>query len=182
MPDDEARRADRQCSAPCSRKSRVGTPARRPRLRLAFLACMDSRIDIFTMFGLSTGDAHVVRNAGGLVTDDVIRSLAISQRMLGTRQIIIVQHTGCGLLGVHDDAIRVGARERDGSPANLASRGIRRRERERPAIHPSPQVEPVHSTQRRGLRVRLRPGNPRSDRSRSHVTPDPPRGPRDGYR
>ena len=74
-----------------------------PTLGLAFVACMDSRIDIFTMFGLSTGDAHVVRNAGSLVTDDMIRSLAISQWMLGTRQIIIVQHTGCGLLGVHDD-------------------------------------------------------------------------------
>jgi len=83
--------------------NRVAGLTAAPALHLAFVACMDSRIDVFTMFGLSTGDAHVLRNAGGIVTDDMIRSLAISQRMLGTRQIIIIQHTGCGLLHVSDD-------------------------------------------------------------------------------
>jgi carbonic anhydrase len=74
-----------------------------PAMHVAFVSCMDALIDIFTMFGLSTGDAHVLRNAGGIVTDDMIRSLAISQRMLGTSAVIIVQHTGCGLLGVDDN-------------------------------------------------------------------------------
>ena len=78
--------------------NRVAGLTAAPALHLAFVSCMDSRIDIFTMFGLSTGDAHVIRNAGGILTEDVVRSLAISQRMLGTRSIIVVQHTGCGLL------------------------------------------------------------------------------------
>jgi carbonic anhydrase len=83
--------------------NRVDGLSASPVMHIAFLACMDSRIDIFTMFGLAIGDAHVVRNAGGIVTDDAIRSLAISQRMLGTRTIVIVQHTGCGLIGVDDE-------------------------------------------------------------------------------
>lgn len=75
----------------------------RPRRRLAVVACMDSRIDVFAMLGLAVGDAHVIRNAGGVVTDDVIRSLCISQRALGTREIVLVHHTDCGLEGVVDD-------------------------------------------------------------------------------
>ena len=75
----------------------------RPRRRLAIVACMDSRMDIFEMFGLAHGDAHVVRNAGGVVTDDVIRSLVISQRSLGTREIVLVHHTNCGLQSVTED-------------------------------------------------------------------------------
>jgi carbonic anhydrase len=97
--------------------NRVAGLSAAPALELAFVACMDSRIDIFTMFGLSTGDAHVVRNAGGIVTDDVVRSLAISQRMLGTRSIIIVQHTRCGLLGVDDEELAAAlARETGARP------------------------------------------------------------------
>lgn len=75
----------------------------RPQRRLAVVSCMDSRMDIFAMLGLEIGDAHVIRNAGGLVTDDVIRSLCLSQRALGTRQIVLVHHTNCGLEGVDDD-------------------------------------------------------------------------------
>jgi carbonic anhydrase len=74
----------------------------RPRLRLAMVTCMDSRIDLFRIFGLRVGDAHVVRNAGGLVTDDVVRSLVLSQRLLGTAEVAIMQHTGCGLHGLRD--------------------------------------------------------------------------------
>ena len=69
-----------------------------PRRHLAVVACMDSRMDMFRMLGLEHGDAHIIRNAGGTVTDDVVRSLALSQRKLATREIIVIQHTECGLL------------------------------------------------------------------------------------
>ncbi len=74
-----------------------------PARRLAILACMDSRMDLFGMLGLAEGDAHMLRNAGGLVTDDAIRSLAISQRSMGTREIMLIHHTNCGMLD-YDDA------------------------------------------------------------------------------
>ena len=67
---------------------------------------MDSRLDVFGALGLDLGEAHVIRNAGGIVSDDVIRSLAISQRRLGTREVIIIQHTGCGMLTITDDGFR----------------------------------------------------------------------------
>ncbi len=69
----------------------------RPRRKVAVLACMDTRIDLFPMLGLERGDAHIIRNAGGLVTDDAIRSLAVSQRLLGTDEIVVVMHEDCGL-------------------------------------------------------------------------------------
>jgi carbonic anhydrase len=74
-----------------------------PALELAIVACMDSRIDLFALLGLHLGEAHVIRNAGGLVTEDVLRSLTLSQALLGTREIMVVQHTGCGLAG--DEAV-----------------------------------------------------------------------------
>lgn len=77
-----------------------------PALRLAIVACMDSRLDLFAALGLQSGQAHVLRNAGGAVTDDVIRSLAISQRRLGTREIALVHHTDCGSSKVTDDGFR----------------------------------------------------------------------------
>jgi len=76
----------------------------RPGRKVAVLACMDTRIDLFPMLGLRRGDAHLLRNAGGLVTDDAIRSLSVSQRKLGTEEIVVVMHDGCGLLGASDDA------------------------------------------------------------------------------
>jgi carbonic anhydrase len=75
----------------------------RPGLGLAIVACMDSRIDLFALFGLDVGDAHVIRNAGGLITDDAVRSITISQRFLGTREIVLVHHTDCGLHGLDDE-------------------------------------------------------------------------------
>ena len=78
----------------------------RPRRHLAIVACMDSRMDIFEMLGLAHGDAHVIRNAGGVVTDDVIRSLVLSQRLLDTREIILLHHTNCGLQAVTEDAFK----------------------------------------------------------------------------
>ena len=78
----------------------------RPRRHLAIVACMDSRLDIFQMLGLAHGDAHIIRNAGGVVTDDVIRSLVLSQRLLGTREVILIHHTNCGLQTVSEDAFK----------------------------------------------------------------------------
>ena len=75
----------------------------RPRRKVAVLACMDTRIDLFAMLGLERGDAHIIRNAGGLVTDDAIRSLSASQRLLGTEEIVVVMHDGCGLHGASED-------------------------------------------------------------------------------
>jgi carbonic anhydrase len=75
----------------------------RPSLGLAVVACMDARLDLFSILGLGAGQVHVIRNAGGLVDEGAVRSLAISQRKLGTREILILQHTGCGLHGLDDD-------------------------------------------------------------------------------
>jgi carbonic anhydrase len=77
-----------------------------PAKKVAVVACMDARILVSRILGLAEGDAHVIRNAGGLVTDDTIRSLAISQRMLGTEEIVLIQHTGCGMLTFTDDDFR----------------------------------------------------------------------------
>jgi carbonic anhydrase len=77
-----------------------------PRRRLAVVACMDSRMDIFEMLGLAHGEAHIIRNAGGVITDDVIRSLCLSQRYLGTREIVLLHHTDCGLQRVTDDTFK----------------------------------------------------------------------------
>jgi carbonic anhydrase len=78
----------------------------RPKLRLAVVACMDSRLDLFGALGLDIGDAHLIRNAGGIPTDDVLRSLALSQRSLGTREIVIIHHTQCGMEGLDDEVFR----------------------------------------------------------------------------
>jgi carbonic anhydrase len=77
-----------------------------PAKRVAILACMDARLNPYALLGLSEGDAHVIRNAGGVVTDDEIRSLAISQRLLGTEEIILIHHTDCGMLTFGDDEFR----------------------------------------------------------------------------
>jgi carbonic anhydrase len=83
-----------------------------PARKLAVVACMDARLNLYGALGLKEGDAHVIRNAGGIVTDDAIRSLAISQRLLGTEEIILIHHTGCGMLTFTDDEFR-GAVEQD---------------------------------------------------------------------
>ena len=78
----------------------------RPRRRLAIVTCMDSRLDVFAALGLRFGEAHVLRNAGGVITDDVIRSLAVSQRRLGTREVMLIHHTDCGMQQMTDDGFR----------------------------------------------------------------------------
>ncbi len=96
--DDLLRNAERY-----ARVFTAGELAVPPALRLAIVACMDSRIDLFALLGLHLGEAHMIRNAGGLITDDVLRSLLLSQSLLGTREIMVIQHTGCGLCGTEED-------------------------------------------------------------------------------
>src|SRR6202051_4541998 len=77
-----------------------------PSKRVAVVTCMDSRIDTFRIFGLESGEAHILRNAGGLVTDDVLRSLVLSQRLLQTREVLLVHHTNCGLHNLDEAKLR----------------------------------------------------------------------------
>jgi len=77
-----------------------------PGKQVAIVVCMDARLETGRMLGIEEGDAHVIRNAGGVVTDDVIRSLTISQRLLGTREIVLIHHTDCGMLTFQDDAVK----------------------------------------------------------------------------
>ena len=85
-----------------------------PAKKVAIVACMDARLNVYGALGLGEGDAHVIRNAGGVVTDDAIRSLAISQRLLGTEEIILIHHTGCGMLTFADDEFRNGIQQETG--------------------------------------------------------------------
>ncbi len=86
----------------------------RPSLHLAIVTCMDSRLDVFAALGLEDGQAHILRNAGGVITDDVIRSLAISQRRLGTEEVTLIHHTDCGLELITDDGFRAELQEATG--------------------------------------------------------------------
>jgi carbonic anhydrase len=83
-----------------------GTLPLPPAKGTAVVACMDARLDVYRVLGLEEGDAHVIRNAGGVVTDDVLRSLLISQRLLGTKEIILIHHTECGMLTFTDDEVK----------------------------------------------------------------------------
>jgi carbonic anhydrase len=85
------------------------------------VACMDARLDIEEALGLRTGDAHIIRNAGGLVTDDVIRSIVVSMELLGTSEIVVIEHTGCGLHGADETGIRQRAATNSGLPVDQVS-------------------------------------------------------------
>src|SRR5688572_6632362 len=102
------RNADEMLAVAASRADELAAPGLNPSPQrgVAVLACMDTRIDLFPMLGLKRGDAHIIRNAGGLVTDDAIRSLSASQRLLGTEEIVVVMHEGCGLHGASEDDFR----------------------------------------------------------------------------
>ncbi|MBA3262081.1 MAG: carbonic anhydrase [Thermoleophilaceae bacterium] len=91
-----------------------GDLPKRPGKKLAVVACMDARLDVHKILGLDEGDAHVIRNAGGVVADDEIRSLAISQRLLATEEIILIRHTDCGMLAFDDDDFRRRIQEETG--------------------------------------------------------------------
>lgn len=101
--------------------SRLPAP---PALGIAVVTCMDARIDPLAVFGLRPGDAHVIRNAGGLVTPDVVRSLVLSQRALGTRQVLVAQHTGCGVHGLDDDRLAAEIAAEVGSPPSWRGGGF----------------------------------------------------------
>jgi carbonic anhydrase len=100
--------ADEMLKAAASRPDELAAPglSPRPRRKVAVLSCMDTRIDLFPMLGIERGDAHIIRNAGGLATDDALRSLSASQRLLGTEEIVVVMHEGCGLHGASEDDYR----------------------------------------------------------------------------
>ena len=83
-----------------------GNLPRQPALKLAVVACMDARVDVTALLGLKNGDAHIIRNAGGIVTEDAMRSLIISHRLVGTREIMIINHTDCGMLTFKDSEFR----------------------------------------------------------------------------
>lgn len=91
-----------------------GDKAMPPAKKVAVVACMDARIETGQLLGLEEGDAHVIRNAGGVITDDVVRSLAISQRLLGTKEIVLIHHTDCGMLTFKDDALKAQIEEETG--------------------------------------------------------------------
>ncbi|OZC44026.1 carbonic anhydrase [Rhodococcus sp. RS1C4] len=92
-----------------------------PSKNVAVVACMDARLDVYRILGLNEGEAHVIRNAGGVVTDDEIRSLAISQRLLGTKEIILIHHTDCGMLTFTDDEFKNGIQDEIGIKPNWAA-------------------------------------------------------------
>jgi len=122
-----------------------------PARRVAVVACMDARLDVHRVLGLAEGDAHVIRNAGGAVTDDVIRSLAISQRLLGTREIVLIHHTDCGMLTFRDDAFRTEIEREVGVRPPWAGG--------RPPVDRAAAGEPVRAADRRRARLRLRRGH-----------------------
>jgi carbonic anhydrase len=96
-----------------------------PAKKVAVVACMDARLNVYGMLGLREGDAHVIRNAGGVVTDDAIRSLAISQRLLGTEEIVLIHHTGCGMLTFTDDEFRTQIEQETGIKPAWAAEAFR---------------------------------------------------------
>ena len=96
-----------------------------PAKHVAVVACMDARLDVYRILGLNEGEAHVIRNAGGVVTDDEIRSLAISQRLLGTTEIILIHHTDCGMLTFTDDEFTRGIQDETGIKPEWAAESFR---------------------------------------------------------
>jgi carbonic anhydrase len=91
-----------------------------PQRHLAIVTCMDSRLDVFAALGLGDGEAHILRNAGGVITDDVIRSLALSQRRLGTREVMLIHHDDCGLQKITEDGFRMELQETTGIAPSFA--------------------------------------------------------------
>ena len=125
-----------------------------PGKKVAVVACMDARLETGRLLGLEEGDAHVIRNAGGVVTDDVIRSLAISQRLLGTREIVLIHHTDCGMLTFKDDAVKAEIEEETGVRPHFALEAF-----------PDPAEDVVQSIRR----IRNSPFVPHKDAVRGFV-------------
>ena len=102
----------------------AGDLPKAPARRVAVVTCMDARIDAHRILGLGLGEAHVIRNAGGVASDDAIRSLAISQRALGTEEILVIQHTDCGMVGFDDEAFRAELEKETGERPEWAADGF----------------------------------------------------------
>jgi carbonic anhydrase len=134
-----------------------------PGRRLAVLACMDARLTVEDVLGLRTGDAHIIRNAGGLATDDAIRSLVISQNLLGTQEVIVIEHTGCGMLTFRDEEVRADLAARTGEDVELTLGAFPdldsnlRAQVERIREHPWIKDVPVHGLVYEVETGRLRP-------------------------
>jgi carbonic anhydrase len=120
----------------------------------AVIACMDARLNPYGLLGLQEGDAHVIRNAGGVVSDDVIRSLAISQRLLGTREVILIHHTDCGMLTFKDDDVKARIE---------AETGIR------PAFALEAFADPARDVRQSIARIKASPFVPHKDQIRGFV-------------
>jgi carbonic anhydrase len=144
--------ADDMKAVAASRADQLAVPdmGSKPGRKVAVVSCMDTRLDLYAMLGIEIGDAHIIRNAGGLVTDDVIRSLSASQRLLGTEEVVVIMHDKCGMRGASEDefaqalardgalptwrlgafedveeALRQGLRRLHASPELVAKDGIR---------------------------------------------------------
>ena len=122
--------------------------------KVAVVACMDSRVDVFAALGLAPGEAHVIRNAGGLVTEDTIRSLTISQRLMGTEEILVIHHTDCGMLSFTDDELCRALEEETGV---------------RPAWAPGSFTDLAGSVRQSISRIKASPFIPRTDAVRGFV-------------
>ena len=120
-----------------------------PAKKVAVVACMDARLIPTRVLGLEEGDAHVIRNAGGVIAEDEIRSLSISQHLLGTEEIILIHHTDCGMLTFTDEEFKAQLREATGQEPDWERRGVHRPRRERAGVDAPHQGQPVHPAQER---------------------------------
>ena len=145
----------------------AGPPAR----SIAVVTCMDARIDVTTALGLDNGDAHVLRNAGGIVTDDTIRSLCLSQRALGTREIMLIHHTKCGVQGIDEAAFRRDLAAEVGAAPTWSVGTFDDVEDERSSIRPAAAAQPLRAPHRPDPRLRVRRRDRPTPRSR-HRTAD----------
>ncbi|MGE3286799.1 MAG: beta-class carbonic anhydrase [Pseudonocardia sp.] len=125
-----------------------------PSRGVAVVACMDARLDVYRVLGLNEGEAHVIRNAGGVVTDDEIRSLAISQRLLGTSEIILIHHTDCGMLTFTDDEFKRSIQDETGIKPEWAAEAF---------------PDPAEDVRQSIARIRANPFVPRKDSIRGFV-------------
>ncbi len=143
-----------------------------PSRHVAVVACMDARLNVYAALGIREGEAHVIRNAGDAVTENEIRSLAISQRLLGTREIVLVHHTDRGMLTFSDDAFRQRIEEGDGHPTAVGSGGVRRRRAGRATVGAADQGQPVRAPHGRRARLRLRRGDGAAQRGEVSTAPE----------
>ena len=142
-----------------------------PSKHVAVVACMDARLDVYRILGLNEGEAHVIRNAGGVVTDDEIRSLAISQRLLGTKEIILIHHTDCGMLTFTDDDFKRSIQDETGLQARVGGRGVPGRGRGRASVDSPDRGESIRHQARIPARVRLRRRHRKAQRGQGLADP-----------